>query len=214
MRGAIFNQPHSVEVRDLPDSLVIGDVLFGQFRRREPSQKERSLVTAASLTTSGNTEQLFHLGRAKERRDRRGTHRSDHSPGLLRRMAEGHVRRDRRQADLRGEHDLKGTFSCQEQSSTPRAMSAWNSGTTQHRRADRRSGPIVRNLHLRLRHVALPRDRSLRRTSADGSRVCRHRRGGRQRGHDDQTRHMGDTPTKAGSSDCLGDLVPDPRSEE
>ncbi len=44
------------------------DVLFGQvWTRPELSPKERSLVTVASLTTSGNTDQLvFHLGLAKE----------------------------------------------------------------------------------------------------------------------------------------------------
>jgi 4-carboxymuconolactone decarboxylase len=44
------------------------DVLFGQvWTREELSPKERSLVTVAALTTSGNTEQLvFHLGLAKE----------------------------------------------------------------------------------------------------------------------------------------------------
>ena len=43
------------------------DVLFGQvWKRPELSAKERSLVTVASLTTSGNTEQLaYHLGLAK-----------------------------------------------------------------------------------------------------------------------------------------------------
>jgi 4-carboxymuconolactone decarboxylase len=44
------------------------DVLFGQvWPRQELSPKERSLVTVASLVTSGSTEQLvYHLGRAKE----------------------------------------------------------------------------------------------------------------------------------------------------
>jgi 4-carboxymuconolactone decarboxylase len=44
------------------------DVLFGQvWKRRQLSPKERSLVTVAALTTSGNTDQLvFHLGLAKE----------------------------------------------------------------------------------------------------------------------------------------------------
>jgi len=43
------------------------DVLFSQvWTRPELSPKERSLVTVASLTTSGNTDQLvFHLGLAK-----------------------------------------------------------------------------------------------------------------------------------------------------
>ena len=43
------------------------DVLFGQVWKREQlSPKERSLVTVACLTTSGNTDQLvFHLGLAK-----------------------------------------------------------------------------------------------------------------------------------------------------
>jgi 4-carboxymuconolactone decarboxylase len=44
------------------------DVLFGQvWTRQELSPKERSLVTVASLVTSGSTEQLvYHLGLAKE----------------------------------------------------------------------------------------------------------------------------------------------------
>jgi 4-carboxymuconolactone decarboxylase len=37
------------------------DVLFGQVRTRpELSPKERSLVTVAALTTSGNTDQLVY----------------------------------------------------------------------------------------------------------------------------------------------------------
>lgn len=44
------------------------DVLFGQvWKRPQLSPKERSLVTVACLTTSGNTDQLvYHLGLAKE----------------------------------------------------------------------------------------------------------------------------------------------------
>ena len=44
------------------------DVLFGQvWTRTELSPKERSLVTVAALTTSGNTGQLvYHLGLAKQ----------------------------------------------------------------------------------------------------------------------------------------------------
>ncbi|GAA1817079.1 carboxymuconolactone decarboxylase family protein [Planosporangium flavigriseum] len=44
------------------------DVLFGQvWKRPELSPKERSLVTVAALTTSGNTDQLvYHLGLAKK----------------------------------------------------------------------------------------------------------------------------------------------------
>jgi 4-carboxymuconolactone decarboxylase len=44
------------------------DVLFGEvWKRSELSPKERSLVTVAALTTSGNTEQLtYHLGMAKQ----------------------------------------------------------------------------------------------------------------------------------------------------
>jgi 4-carboxymuconolactone decarboxylase len=44
------------------------DVLFGQVWTREQlSPKERSLVTVAALTASGNTDQLvYHLGLAKE----------------------------------------------------------------------------------------------------------------------------------------------------
>jgi 4-carboxymuconolactone decarboxylase len=44
------------------------DVLFGQvWPRQELSPKDRSLVTVASLVTSGSTEQLvYHLGLARE----------------------------------------------------------------------------------------------------------------------------------------------------
>jgi 4-carboxymuconolactone decarboxylase len=44
------------------------DVLFGQvWEREELSPRDRSLVTAASLVTSGSTEQLtYHLGLAKQ----------------------------------------------------------------------------------------------------------------------------------------------------
>lgn len=44
------------------------DVLFGQvWTRTELPPKERSLVTVAALTTSGNTDQLvYHLGLAKQ----------------------------------------------------------------------------------------------------------------------------------------------------
>lgn len=44
------------------------DVLFGQvWERTELSPKQRSLVTVASLVTSGSTEQLgFHLRRARD----------------------------------------------------------------------------------------------------------------------------------------------------
>lgn len=44
------------------------DVLFGEdWTRQELSPKQRSLVTVASLVTSGSTEQLvYHLGLAKE----------------------------------------------------------------------------------------------------------------------------------------------------
>src|SRR5437870_8858549 len=44
------------------------DVLFGEvWKRTDLSPKERSLVTVAALTTSGNTDQLvFHLDYAKQ----------------------------------------------------------------------------------------------------------------------------------------------------
>src|SRR3954449_7188014 len=44
------------------------DVLFGDvWKRNELSPKERSLVTVAALTTTGNTDQLvFHLEFAKQ----------------------------------------------------------------------------------------------------------------------------------------------------
>jgi alkylhydroperoxidase/carboxymuconolactone decarboxylase family protein YurZ len=56
------------------------DIVFGQvWKRPELSPKDRSLVTVASLTTS---------------------HRSDHPPCLLCRLAQGHVRDGRSQASL------------------------------------------------------------------------------------------------------------------
>jgi 4-carboxymuconolactone decarboxylase len=44
------------------------EVLFGQvWERPELAARDRSLVTVAALTTSGNTDQLvFHLGFAKQ----------------------------------------------------------------------------------------------------------------------------------------------------
>jgi 4-carboxymuconolactone decarboxylase len=44
------------------------DVLFGDaWKRKELSPKDRSLVTVASLVTSGSAEQLvYHLGLAKD----------------------------------------------------------------------------------------------------------------------------------------------------
>ena len=55
---------------DFAPALVVftDDVLFGQVStRQELSPKERSLITVACLTTSGNTEQLvYHLGLARD----------------------------------------------------------------------------------------------------------------------------------------------------
>ena len=71
------------------------DVLFGQvWERQELSPRDRSLVTVASLVTSGNTDQLvFHLGLAKQNGlTEQETDRGPHPPGVLRGMAEGHVR--------------------------------------------------------------------------------------------------------------------------
>src|SRR5438132_10386972 len=48
---------------DFTDNVLFGEV----WTRTELSPKERSLVTVAALTTSGNTDQLvFHLGLAKD----------------------------------------------------------------------------------------------------------------------------------------------------
>ena len=80
------NEPSGAErmFGDFAPALVrfTDDVLFGQvWKRAELSPKERSLVTVASLTTSGNTEQLvYHLGLAK--RNGGGADRSHHPPGL------------------------------------------------------------------------------------------------------------------------------------
>jgi len=66
------NEPSGAErmFGDFAPALVrfTDDVLFGQvWKRQDLSPKEWSLVTVASLTTSGNTDQLvYHLGLAKE----------------------------------------------------------------------------------------------------------------------------------------------------
>jgi hypothetical protein len=45
-------------------------------------------VTVASLTTSGNTDQLVYTSAWQgQRRDRAGAYRNDRTPGLLRRVA-------------------------------------------------------------------------------------------------------------------------------
>ena len=78
---------------DLAPALVgfTDDVLFGQvWERPELSPRDRSLVTVACLTTSGNTDRLvYHPGLAKEHDVTEGAHRSHHAPGLLRGMAQG-----------------------------------------------------------------------------------------------------------------------------
>jgi 4-carboxymuconolactone decarboxylase len=71
------------------------DVLFGQaWKSPELSPRDRSLVTVASLITSGSSEQLtFHLPLAQ----RNGVTEAedDHPHGVLRRLAQGDVRPDR-----------------------------------------------------------------------------------------------------------------------
>ena len=58
------------QFRDFAPALAdfTDDVLFGQvWTRPELTPKERSLVTVAALTTSGNTDQLpYHLGLARQ----------------------------------------------------------------------------------------------------------------------------------------------------
>jgi len=66
------NEPSGAEKMfgDFAPGLVefTDDVLFGQvWTRPGLSPKDRSLVTVAALTTSGNTDQLvYHLGLAKQ----------------------------------------------------------------------------------------------------------------------------------------------------
>ena len=66
------NEPSGAErmFGDFAPALVgfTDDVLFGQvWERKELSLRDRSLVTVASLITSGSTEQLvYHLGLAKD----------------------------------------------------------------------------------------------------------------------------------------------------
>ena len=72
MTDAQNSQPSGAEKMfgDFAPALVgfTDDVLFGQVWKREQlSPKERSLVTVACLTTSGNTDQLvYHLGLARD----------------------------------------------------------------------------------------------------------------------------------------------------
>ena len=84
------NEPSGAEKRfgDFAPAPVGFTVLFGQvWTRPQLSPKERSL----SFTTSVRPRRTAHRG---------GTHRGHHPPGLLRRLAQGHVRHDRRQAGL------------------------------------------------------------------------------------------------------------------
>jgi 4-carboxymuconolactone decarboxylase len=66
------NEPTGAQIMfgDFAPGLVgyTDDVLFGQvWKRPELSPKDRSLITVAALTTSGNTDQLvYHLGLAKQ----------------------------------------------------------------------------------------------------------------------------------------------------
>jgi 4-carboxymuconolactone decarboxylase len=70
--GDVTENPSSAEKMfgDFAPALVAytDDVLFGRvWERPELSPRDRSLVTVASLLTSGGTEQLpFHLARAKD----------------------------------------------------------------------------------------------------------------------------------------------------
>jgi hypothetical protein len=70
------------------------DVLFGEvWQRPDLAPRDRSLITVAALVTNGNTGQLtYHLELAKQRRHRDRARRSDHPPGVLHRLAPGHVR--------------------------------------------------------------------------------------------------------------------------
>ena len=71
MTDTTDNQPSGAQQMfgDLAPALVgfTDDVLFGQvWTRPDLSPKERSPITVACLTTSGNTEQLvFHLDYAR-----------------------------------------------------------------------------------------------------------------------------------------------------
>ena len=79
------------------------DVLFGDmWKRADLAPRDRSLVTVACLTTSGNTDQLvYHLGLAKDNgATEAGTDRGDHPPGVLRRLAQGDGRHGRGQESL------------------------------------------------------------------------------------------------------------------
>jgi 4-carboxymuconolactone decarboxylase len=72
MTDTANNQPSGAQLMfgDFAPALVefTDDVLFGQvWTRPQLSPKERSLITVAALTTSGNTDQLrFHLGFARD----------------------------------------------------------------------------------------------------------------------------------------------------
>ena len=69
-----------------------------------------------------------------------------------------------------------------------RATSASRTAPTRDHQPDRRGHPPVRHLCVRIGPVGLARHRPGHRAHADGPRVRRHRRGGRQRGHDHQAR--------------------------
>jgi hypothetical protein len=98
------NEPSGAEKMfgDFAPALVhfTDEVLFGEVwtRTQELAARDRSLITVASLLTSGSTEQLvYHLRPGQgERSDGAGADRGDHPPRLVRRLAEGDVRDGRR----------------------------------------------------------------------------------------------------------------------
>ena len=87
------------KLAELTDDVLFDDV----WNRPGLAARDRSLVTVAALVAGGDADQLrFHLDHARKNgltEDRAG--RGDHPPRVLRRLAQGHDGRHRRQAGLR-----------------------------------------------------------------------------------------------------------------
>ena len=84
---------------ELTDQVLLGDV----WERPELSPRDRSLITVATLVALYRLEQLPGHLRPGQRPQRTGARRSDHAPGLLRRMAQRDERGHRIARDRRGQ---------------------------------------------------------------------------------------------------------------
>jgi Carboxymuconolactone decarboxylase family len=85
-----------------PAEWLTEDVLFGDvWERAEFSPRDRSLVTIAALTAGGNSGQLpYHLNLGKQNGLTEAEIIEAIPPGVLRRLAQGHLGHHGRQADL------------------------------------------------------------------------------------------------------------------